>query len=157
MEGIELLLAREAIKETKARYCLAIDGKDVSGMAALFAPDARLDASEALSVRDPATGAFDRPLYDGKAEGAETIAAFVIKSVEGFRTCHHVHSPIIDFAGDDRATVIWAMEDNLYCAAGDPFRSLHGLGHYRETYVKRGGKWLIESLKLTRLNVEIMA
>lgn len=155
MEGLERLIARAEITETKARYCLSLDSKDVAGLAAVFTPDGALDSSEALSVWDAATGSFDRPLTDGKVSGSEAIARFIIDSVADFRTCHQVHTPIIEFLGPDEAKVLWAMEDNLYCAAGTPFRSLHGLGHYHERYRKTAEGWRIASLRLTRLNVDI--
>jgi hypothetical protein len=31
---------------------------------------------------------------------------------------------------------------------------MHGWGHYYETYEKIDGKWLIKTLKLTRLRLE---
>lgn len=156
MDTLERLLAHAEIAETKARYCVALDGKDLEGLAAVFTPDATLDSSEALSVRDPFTGEFDRPLYEGKASGDTAIARFILDSVHTFRTCHQVHAPIMDFISDSEAKVLWAMEDNLYCADGDPFLSMHGLGHYHEHYRKQGDKWFIQSLRLTRLNVDIV-
>lgn len=33
--------------------------------------------------------------------------------------------------------------------------ALHGYGHYRETYRKIDGAWLIQSLKLSRLRVDV--
>ncbi len=156
MNDVERLLAREEIKETKARYCLGLDMKDHAGLAGVFTEDASLDSTEALSVRDSATGEFDRPLSEGKVDGAAAIAKFILDSVADFRTCHQVHSPIIDFNSEDEASVLWAMEDNLYSASGVPFRSLHGLGHYRETYRKVGGRWRIYKLRLTRLNVQLV-
>jgi hypothetical protein len=156
MTDLETLLAREAIKETKARYCLYLDARDEKGMASIFTEDAHLDSSEALAVQDAKTGAFDRPLTDGIASGNQTIAQFLMTSVAPFRTAHHVHSPIIEFESDTAAKVIWAMEDNLYCASGVPFKSLHGLGHYRETYRFDQGRWRIQTLRLTRLNVTLV-
>jgi hypothetical protein len=138
MDILERLLARTEITETKARYCLALDSKDMAGLEAVFVPDATLDSSEALSVRDPVTGAFDRPLYAGKASGSAAIARFILDSVHTFRTCHQVHTPIMDFISDTEAQVLWAMEDNLYCASGDPFLSMHGLGHYHEVLSQTG-------------------
>jgi hypothetical protein len=156
MNDVERILAREAIKETKARYCLTLDTKDVPAMTTLFTEDAWLDASEALSVRDPKTGEFDRPVYAGTCSGGAAIAQFIIDSVAAFRTCHQVHSPIIEFSSPTEASVLWAMEDNLYCSAGTPFKAMHGLGHYHETYRKIGELWRIHRLRLTRLNVTIV-
>jgi hypothetical protein len=62
-------------------------------------------------------------------------------------TVHHCHTPEITLTSPTEATGIWAMEDLLFFADGT---QLHGAGHYRETYEKRDGRWLITSLHLTR-------
>ena len=60
---------------------------------------------------------------------------------------HHCHTPEIEITAPDRARAIWAMEDWLFFPGGG---SLHGAGHYHETYEKRDGSWVITSLHLTR-------
>src|SRR3546814_9845562 len=129
---------------------------NVGGLRAFFTENATLDASESVSIKNPETGSDDRPLGDAKRQGNSVIAEFIIDSVRGFRTAHQVHTPIIEFLSDDEAQVLWAMEDNLWSASGVPFKSLHGVGHYHEVYSKTGDQWLIKSMKLTRLHVEIV-
>jgi hypothetical protein len=49
------------------------------------------------------------------------------------------------------------MEDMLRWAEGSaaPIKTLHGYGHYTETYERVDGRWHIKTLKLTRLRVDI--
>jgi len=160
MTAIEGLTAIEEIKALKARYFRCMDTKDWSGFQAVFAPDAVLDTREALSVRDPVTGQFDRaPQTEELPTGSVAIAAYVKGSVDPFVTVHHGHMPEIEILSDTYARGTWAMEDCLWLRdpagrAAAPFNAMRGFGHYHETYEKIGGQWLIKTLKLTRLRVD---
>jgi hypothetical protein len=39
--------------------------------------------------------------------------------------------------------------------SASPNQTLHGYGHYIETYEKNNGRWCIRTLKLQRLRVDI--
>jgi len=49
------------------------------------------------------------------------------------------------------------MEDMLRWSeeSASPNQTLHGYGHYIETYEKNNGRWCIRTLKLQRLRVDI--
>ena len=147
MNTIERLLAIEGIKTTKARYFRCLDTKDLAGYASVFAPDAVMDMRG--ESRDG----------EGLVSGAGNIASFVLGSVSGLSTVHHGHMPEIEFSSDTSASVIWAMEDKLWkvddAAAVVPFSTLHGYGHYHETYVRIEDQWLIRTITLMRLRVDI--
>lgn len=147
MNDIERLLAIEGIKTTKARYFRCLDTKDLAGYASVFAPDAVMDMRG--ESRDG----------EGLVSGAGNIASFVLGSVSGLSTVHHGHMPEIEFSSDTSASVIWAMEDKLWkvddAAAVVPFSTLHGYGHYHETYVRIEDQWLIRTMTLMRLRVDI--
>jgi hypothetical protein len=147
MNDIERLLAIEGIKTTKARYFRCLDTKDLAGYASVFAPDAVMDMRG--ESRDG----------EGLVSGAGNIASFVLGSVSGLSTVHHGHMPEIEFSSDTSASVIWAMEDKLWkvddAAAVVPFSTLHGYGHYHETYVRIEDQWLIRTITLMRLRVDI--
>jgi hypothetical protein len=147
MNNIERLLAIEGIKTTKARYFRCLDTKDLAGYASVFAPDAVMDMRG--ESRDG----------EGLVSGAGNIASFVLGSVSGLSTVHHGHMPEIEFSSDTSASVIWAMEDKLWkvddAAAVVPFSTLHGYGHYHETYVRIEDQWLIRTITLMRLRVDI--
>lgn len=69
---------------------------------------------------------------------------------------HHGHCPEIEITSDRTATGIWAMEDMLRWGpeSNTPGQALHGFGHYHETYSKVNGRWIIQTMKLTRLRVD---
>lgn len=133
----------EAIKNLKARYYRCMDTKQWDGWNEVFAVDATLDTREEAPDLDIVVG-------------RENIIAFVSGVLEGVTTCHHGHMPEIELTSETTATGIWAMEDHLWVSEGNPlpYRSLHGYGHYHETYEKVDGRWYIKTLKLTRIRVD---
>ncbi|HZP27656.1 MAG TPA: nuclear transport factor 2 family protein [Acidimicrobiia bacterium] len=146
MDDLTRLAAIEEIKQLKARYFRTMDTKDWDGFAAVFAPDAVMDMSG--EMRDGTTEG------EGITRGNTEIAAFVRGAVHPVETVHHGHMPEIEITSPTTARGIWAMEDMLRWPAGSPIRSMHGYGHYHETYEKVGGRWLIKTITLTRLRVD---
>ncbi len=140
MELAEKLDAVEEIKKLKARYFRFVDTKQFDAFRDLFLPEAR---------------------FDGEGAGMGPIAdrdAFIAQSIAGLTGCvsvHHGHCPEVELDSETTATGIWAMEDMLQWGAG-PVRSLHGMGHYHETYEKRDGRWYIASWQLKRLRVDMV-
>ncbi|MBW2381092.1 MAG: nuclear transport factor 2 family protein [Deltaproteobacteria bacterium] len=57
----------------------------------------------------------------------------------------------IELLSPTEARGIWAMFDYVEFK---PSRGIRGYGHYHEEYRKENGKWLISTLKLTRLRVD---
>jgi hypothetical protein len=142
----EELAAIEAIKALKARYFRAMDTKDWPAFEAVFTADATMDVSGELGGGDDDAGII---------RGNAAIRAFVQGAVDDVTTVHHGHMPEIEIVSPGRARGIWAMEDQLAWPEGAPIRSLHGFGHYHETYEQHDGRWLIASLRLTRLRVDV--
>jgi hypothetical protein len=144
MTELERLAAIEEIKQLKARYFRCMDTKQWSGWEEVFAADATMDVSE---ERPPgSTEAI--PLIKGR----DNIIPFVSKVLEGVVTVHHGHMPEIELTSETTARGIWAMEDKLQWPDGKT--TLHGYGHYHETYEQAGGRWRIKTLKLTRLRMD---
>ena len=140
--------AVEAIKNLKARYYRCMDTKQWDGWNEVFALDATMDTREEAPGLEIVVG-------------RENIIAFVSTALEGVTTCHHGHMPEIELTSPTTATGIWAMEDHLWFSEGHPLgiAQMHGYGHYHETYEliadgKGAGRWLIKTLKLTRLRVD---
>lgn len=132
----------EAIKQLKGRYFYYLDMKDWGAWGDLFTADAVLDvSSEYPDAADPSQYVIT---------GREAIRAFVSQAVAGVVTVHHGHMPLITRASLDRASGIWAMEDNLFFPDGT---RMTGYGHYHEDYSRTEGIWRIARLKLTRLRV----
>lgn len=143
MTDVERLIAAEEIKQLKARYFRYMDTKQWSGWEEIFTTDAVMDVSEERVPGGP---------QDGIVKGRDKIIPFVSKVLEGVVTVHHGHMPEIEVTSDTAARGIWSMEDKLRWPDGKT--TLHGYGHYHETYEKVAGKWRIKTLKLTRLRTD---
>jgi hypothetical protein len=134
------LLAIEAIKQLKARYCRHLDTKDWAAWRAIFTDDFVSDTS-------PAGGKL--------IVGADDFVAFTRKSIgrPTQATAHQVHAPEIELTSGSTARGVWALQDVVRFGPG---LSLVGYGHYHETYENIAGQWLIKSSKLTRLREDIV-
>lgn len=141
MTDIERLLAMEEIKALKARYFRCVDTKDWDGFGAVFADDAAFEVSEA----------------DWKLAGRDTIVETVRSRLREAVSVHHGHCPEISITSPTTAEGIWAMEDQLRWAeqSASEKAALHGYGHYHETYRKIDGVWRIQTMRLTRLRVDV--
>jgi hypothetical protein len=139
VDAVGRLEAIEDIKLLKARYFRCMDTKDWDGFAEVFTADAVMDMTS--------EGA-------GVTVGNREIAAFVQGAVGDVTTVHHGHTPEIEITSPTTATGIWAMEDKLRWPDGAPMGSMHGYGHYRETYEKVSGQWRIKTLELNRLRID---
>ena len=149
MTDHERLLAVEKIKKLKARYFRCMDTKDWAGMVEVYAPDATAD--------------FRAESPDGFVQGAADIVAYTRASIENVTTVHHGHMPEIKILSSNEAMGIWAMEDLLFWPEGEGIKRadgarisrLHGFGHYHETYRVHDGQWRIQTLRLSRLYVNV--
>jgi hypothetical protein len=142
MNEAEKLWAIDEITQVKARYYRCMDMKDWAGFAAVFAPDISVNYGPVLDDSDL------------QASGRDNVVALVRGAVGTAVSIHHGHMPEIEITGPASAHAIFAMEDLIFWPEGSPLKTMHGWGHYHETYVKTGGHWLIQTLKLTRLRVE---
>lgn len=143
MTDSEQLLAIEKIKQLKARYFRCMDTKDWAGFEAVFAPDATVDYTP------PGANSAD-----WSVSGREKILDFVRRLVGPAITVHHGHMPEIEVTSPTTARATFAMEDLIWWPPGSRRRTLHGWGHYQETYVQIDGRWLIKTLRLSRLRVD---
>ena len=145
MEPVERLMATEEIKQLKARYFRCMDTKDWAGFEQVFAADAVMDMSNEMR---------DRTTRGGITRGAAQIAAMVRTVVGPVVTVHHGHMPEIEITSPTTARGVWAMEDKLRWPEGSPVRTIHGYGHYHETYERTDDGWRIKTITLTRLRVD---
>jgi len=135
-DPLQRILDLEEIKQLKARYFRTLDTQAWDEFAQVFARDAVMEVPEASLVK----------------RGREAIAASVSGVLKGARTVHHGHMPEIELTSETSATGIWAMFDYVEL----PEFTLQGYGHYHEEYVKRGGRWQIKSIRLTRLRCDVV-
>ena len=140
VDPVAELVAIERIKALKARYFRCLDTKDWAAWAEVFAEDAVLEFDLAVSTR----GRDGRPAprLVGRAAIVETVAGRNAAST----TVHHGHTPEIAVLSETEARGIWAMEDIVE----EDGVTIHGFGHYHETYRQAGGVWRIAIIHLTR-------
>jgi hypothetical protein len=143
MTPIEKLLALEEIKQLKAKYFRCVDTFDREGWLSVFTENAKLKYDSAIARIT--TG--EVPAI--KIEGKKAIGEYWDLGNSRLQTVHHGHMPEIEIISDTGARAVWAMEDIV----DTPDILLHGYGHYWETYRKIDGKWLIDTLHLTRTRV----
>jgi uncharacterized protein (TIGR02246 family) len=143
MDAIQQLIEVEAIRRLKARYWRCMDTKDYDGFAAVFTEDATLlfDSDVSTLGRDGKTNPIVRT--------RQGIRDYVSNSQRYATTVHQGHTPEIDILSETEARGIWTMEDIVE----RPDTTMHGHGHYHETYRKVNGEWLIATVHLTRLRV----
>lgn len=145
MDDIARLVAIEEIRQLKARYFHCVDHQQWDDWVVLvWTPDAELHVPD---------------FRDAPFVGAATIAEWSASMMVGCVSIHHGYTPIIEIISANEARGLWAMEDLIFREAafvtdGKP-SSIHGWGHYHETYVKTDAGWRIAKSRLTRLRVEI--
>jgi hypothetical protein len=130
----------EAIRQLKARYFRLIDTKDWDGLRGVFTDDVTVDVS--------ADGA-------GTFEGLDAFLDMLVPTLQDVVTVHHGHMPEIAITSPTTATGIWAMEDVLQFRPETGIDTLHGWGHYHETYRKVDGAWRIATTRLSRLRLDV--
>lgn len=153
MDAATKLLAIEEIKQLKARYFRLMDQKDWAAIPAVFAEDVVCDFGDPM--RDPNDPEPAAVPPGGTLHGRDEVVRFMRAGLADARSVHHGHMPEIMIESEDRASGIVAMYDRLRYSAG-PLRSLDGYGHYYETYCNLDGAWRIQTLKLVRLQVDVV-
>jgi uncharacterized protein (TIGR02246 family) len=142
MDDVRRLIALEEIKALMARRVRCLDEKDWAGFAACYTDDA---------VCYSFTSA-DAP--EDTVIGGQAIAERVAATLAEVTTVHQLHTPELEILSEDRATGIWPLNDILIRVQDGQRRWMRAYGHYRQTYRKEGGRWLIAEHRLTRLLME---
>jgi choline dehydrogenase-like flavoprotein len=107
-------------------------------------------------TNDPRTGVNVVPsVSEGVIVASARVVQPIKEGITGVTCVHHGHMPELALTGDTTATGIWSMEDVLKWPDDSPIESMHGFGHYFETYEKMDGHWKIKTLKITRLMLDI--
>lgn len=138
------LLALEAIRQLKARYCRFVDTKQWDRLAGLFLPDCRLYGFGSVG--------------DGGAP--EAFVAGISRRLAKVISIHHVHNPEISLTGPETARGIWPMMDYLEFADGEApheapeSRGFVGWGHYEEEYRRTADGWKFSFMRLTRMRMD---
>ena len=148
------LLAIEQVKQLKARYFRCMDTKDWAGLRQVFCDDIMFDARASLSLDGAGEAGRAAESNDWVVHGGDAVLAFIKGAAGSLQTVHHGHCHEIEILSATEARGVIAMEDQIW----DPTTgavSLHGCGHYHETYRCDGGQWLILTSRLSRLYVAL--
>ena len=142
---IEQLVALEAIRSVKARYCRFVDEKQWSDLRQLFAPEVQ------LTFR----GVDGQVLY--QFENHDAFVDLTSSLLNNAQTIHQVHNSEITLTSPTTAIAIWSMEDRIICPPDQegPFKTLHGFGHYHDTFEFFDKAWRIKSIDLSRTILNI--
>ena len=151
MTHAERLAAIEDIRDLKAKYWRGVDTFDGALVRSILAEDCVLDYMGCCT--DPVTGTDHFPAMNMVMRGRDTWP-LGDDGPPGHVTVHHGHQSEIALTGPDTATGIWAFTDRFFMPPAAPFSRLTGYGHYHDTYVRTGGRWLLASTRITRLRVE---
>lgn len=154
MDAATRLLAIEQIKQLKARYFRFMDAKDWIGLGTIFCVDAVFDARASLSIDGQGESGRAAESNGWVYHGGGVIVDFIKGAVGTQRTVHHGHCHEIEIHSVDEASGVIAMEDQIWDETGTKV-TLHGCGHYHETYRRVAGQWRIHTSRITRLNVSL--
>jgi hypothetical protein len=127
-ERLKILEDIEAIKRLKHEYCFALDRRDWSSVAELFAREGVVDYG---------------PI--GNAKGRKAIRKLFVERISRSFTffAHMAHNPIIDVKGD-RATGKWYFDIPSTVA---PRRARWIAGWYEDEYIREDGDWRFAHVK----------
>jgi hypothetical protein len=154
MDDVKKLLAIEEIRSLKARYFRLQDNKQWDEYRELFLDDSIFDATEALT--DPVDGKESSlPARTSEPSiGRDAIVAYVSSGLNAqVRSFHEAFMSEVEIVSEDSARAVWPMEDRVWFGEGS---LMHGYGYYHETYRRVDGRWHIQTLKITRIKVEII-
>lgn len=151
LDLIDVLYIIEEIKQLKSRYFQAVDEKDYTNLAGMFTHDAVVDFSgePAHHVGHHGVQSSDRDETSWRVVGGAEASRVIAGAVQDITTVHQGHDPQIIITGTNSAHGRWTLYDRLEF----PEETMHGFGHYHETYERQNGEWRFASLLLTRLSV----
>jgi hypothetical protein len=150
MTDSDELRAREAIKQSKARYFRGVDTSDGALVRSILAADCVLDYTGCCT--DPTTGEDFLPQMNIVLNGRSSWSDGGFAQ-QGIVSVHQGFNFDIGFVSDVEARSICAMCDRMYFPAGSPLTQLTGFGYYQETYRRDGDVWRIATLRIERLKV----
>ena len=133
------------IRQSKAQYCRFIDTKQWEAFGRLLVPDAR------VRIVGPASGTI--AAFDRSADFVKSAMDFIGAG----QSIHQIHNEEFELISGEEVSAIWSMEDYIVFpdAPSGALTSVHGYGHYFETWHKNRDKWQIISLELKRSILEL--
>jgi ketosteroid isomerase-like protein len=138
VDKLDRLLAIEDIKQLMARRTRCVDEKDWVGLRACFAEDA-----------------ISYSVHKDGVHGAAEIVERIRQALAHRTTVHQLHMPEITINSDQSAEGIWPLHDDLTWEVEGKRMWQRGYGHYRQTYSKVDGCWLIKTHRLSYIKLEL--
>jgi len=126
-------------------------------MKEIWTPDATFDVrTGGQKDGDSGNAKKDRFTEEGYCVGREAIIKMISSiAAAPFVSVHFCHAPEIEITSPTTARAIWPLEDYGWWPGGVPYKTLHGYGHWRDTYEVVNGKWMKKTCKVTRLRVDV--
>jgi uncharacterized protein (TIGR02246 family) len=124
MSALDVLLAKDAIREAMAKYCHALDACNFGGVAALFADDG--------------VWVTDYGGATGRAEIEAFLATVVPTKGNGPQRKHYICNTLIEVAGDEAS----AVSDYLIVRESEAGLIPVMGGTYKDSFRQVGGQWL---------------
>lgn len=152
MNDIDKLAAIAEIKRIKACYFRGVDTADGELVRGILAEDCELDYRGCCA--DPVSGTDYLPAFSFVLKGRESWSSDGLVKA-GIVSVHQGHQSEIEIVSETSARAIWAMTDRLFMREGSNFSLLTGYGYYHETYTRAEGGWKIQTLRISRLRVEV--
>jgi hypothetical protein len=136
--------AIDQVKAAKARYCRFLDTKQWRNFFELFVLDAR--------VRVFDTGGIEVAAFSSSNAFMASARHFLADG----RSIHQIHNDELVHVSDREISATWSMEDYIIFPSASPgaLSSIHGYGHYHETWIDDGDGWRIATLELHRTILE---
>ena len=155
MTELERLTIIDQIRTVKARYFRALDTKNWAMLGSVLCPDVVCDYRN--GAVDPSTGVNHVPgPTEAVLHGAEEVVASLQQALSPLVTVHMGHSADIEVTDERHATGIWGMSDILRLSDERPIRKLFGHGFYHDLFERQSTGWMIKTLKLVRLSVDVV-
>jgi 3-phenylpropionate/cinnamic acid dioxygenase small subunit len=135
-EELQTFRDLDEIRQLRARYVRYVDDKQWEAWGNLLTEDFYFDSD------------------GGVQEGRDVVVASVSTALADASTVHHVFNPEITITGPDTASAIWPMEDWVRLTFKGKSMAFHGMGHYRDDYVRTPEGWRIKRTVMSRIRVD---
>jgi|GEM_PF-1101085 len=136
------------VSTRKAQHCRFIDTKKWREFARLL----RANVEVPIFAPDGAVSAR----FEASPTSRDAFVRIARDFVARAQTIHQVHNAELHLVSDSEVKAVWSMEDYLVfpSAAGHEAKSVHGYGHYYETWALSDGDWLLSRMVLRRTLLE---
>ncbi|MGC4251008.1 MAG: nuclear transport factor 2 family protein [Sphingobium sp.] len=140
LSDLERMIAVDAIKTLRARFCRALDARNWDALASMVTDGIRLLVANESG--NPALGLADPLSFNGR----DAFLAFVRQVIGTGPTIHVATMPEIEVHGPDTAHGVWLIQG--YSESAREHGLTLGIGYetVEDDYVRIDGHWRIDGL-----------